>query len=145
MWKLLVMNKELTLNDLKNLKKNNNKKIISLCHGAFDLMHMGHIKHLQNAKSESDILVVSLTADSYINKGPGRPVFNEKLRMESISALQCVDYVYISHCKTAIESIEALKPDFYVKGSDYINPEDDLSGNINKEISAVKKFGGNIK
>jgi len=139
------MNKELTLNDLKNLKKNNNKKIISLCHGAFDLMHMGHIKHLQNAKSESDILVVSLTADSYINKGPGRPVFNEKLRMESISALQCVDYVYISHCKTAIESIEALKPDFYVKGSDYINPEDDLSGNINKEISAVKKFGGNIK
>ena len=67
----------------KLLKKQKDKgKKIVLCHGVFDLLHIGHIKHFKEAKEFGDILVVSLTPDKYINKGPGRPAFNERLRLE---------------------------------------------------------------
>lgn len=125
---------------IRSLLKN---KVI-LCHGTFDLMHTGHIKHLQKAKSLGDILVVSLTADGYVSKGPGRPVFNHHLRAESIAALECVDYVYISHTATALDSINIVRPSLYVKGSDYKNLNDDITENIQKELNLVEKHGGNI-
>ena len=74
-------------------KKNKN---IALCHGVFDLLHPGHISHLNQAKKLADILVVSLTPDRYVNKGPSRPAFTEKLRAETISSLEVVDYVVIN-------------------------------------------------
>ena len=66
------------------------------CHGVFDLLHVGHIRHFEKAKEMGDVLVVTTTPDKYVNKGPGRPAFNEKHRMEAIAALDVVDYVAIN-------------------------------------------------
>jgi cytidyltransferase-like protein len=78
---------------------------------------MGHIRYLQRAKKEGDILFVSVTADKYVNKGPGRPVFNQQIRAENLAALECVDYVLISNDMTSIPVIENLKPTIYAKFS----------------------------
>ena len=94
-----------------------------LCHGVFDLLHIGHIKHFKEAKNLGDILVVTLTPDRYVNKGPGRPAFNEKLRLEAIAALDVVDFVALNTSHTAVVPIQKLKPNFYCKGSDYKKKE----------------------
>ena len=101
-----------------NFYRRKNKKIV-LCHGTFDLLHIGHIRHLERAKLLGDILVVSITADQFVNKGPNRPLFNEQLRSEAIAALGFVDFVTINNNPISVQVIEALKPHFYVKGSDY--------------------------
>ena len=105
------------------------KKIV-LCHGVFDLLHVGHIRHFEHAKKLGDILVVTLTADRYVNKGPHRPAFPEDLRAESLAALDCVDYVAINRWPLATEPIERLRPHVYVKGSDYRDQDDDRTGGI---------------
>lgn len=87
-------------------------KTVSLCHGTFDLLHIGHIRHLQAGARQADALLVSVTADAYVNKGPGRPVFNEFLRAENIAALACVDQVAINHAVTAVNVLDAVKPDW---------------------------------
>ncbi len=133
------------ISELNDLLAKQTKKIHVLCHGVFDLLHIGHIKYFEEAKSMGDILVVTLTPDVFVNKGVGRPVFNQKLRAEAISALECVDYIAINEWPTAIETIEKLKPDLYVKGPDYKNPSDDISGNIKLEQEAVEKIGGKIR
>jgi rfaE bifunctional protein nucleotidyltransferase chain/domain len=117
---------------------------VALCHGVFDLLHPGHMQHLRVAKSLVDVLIVSVTADLYVNKGPGRPVFSHDVRAQSLAALQDVDYVTICEKPTAIELLENLKPNFYVKGSDYRNAKDDVTGMITKEMSTVEKYGGQI-
>lgn len=119
-------------------------KTVALCHGCFDLMHLGHIKHFEAASEAADALVVTLTPDHLVNKGPGRPVFNQEMRAESISALECVSFVAINEWPTAIEMLELVKPTYYVKGSDYRNYEEDLTGNIQKEVDAVRSVGGDI-
>ncbi|NOX75099.1 MAG: adenylyltransferase/cytidyltransferase family protein [Gammaproteobacteria bacterium] len=117
---------------------------IVLCHGTYDLLHVGHIKHLQAARKLGDRLLVTLTADPFVNKGPDRPVFTEALRAESIAALECVDGVAINSQETAVNVIEALRPHVYVKGSDYIRAQDDVTGNIRREQEAVEAAGGRI-
>ena len=117
-------------------------KTIVLCHGTFDLMHVGHVRHLQKAAEEGDVLFVTLTADAFVSKGPGRPVFNEQLRAENMAALGCVGYVALVHDVTAIPAIRAVKPHIYAKGSDYQKPSDDLTGNITRERDAVEEVGG---
>jgi rfaE bifunctional protein kinase chain/domain/rfaE bifunctional protein nucleotidyltransferase chain/domain len=117
-------------------------KTVAQCHGCFDLMHPGHIKHFESASKAADILVVTVTPDRFVNKGPGRPVFGEALRMESIAALECVDYVALNEWPTAIETIRLVRPDFYVKGPDYRDRDQDLTGNIRKEEDAVAEVGG---
>src|SRR5438309_12087376 len=91
---------------------------VVLCHGVFDLLHPGHIRHFEAARREGDLLVVTVTPDRFVNKGPGRPVFNQRLRAESVAALVPVDHVAITDSPTAVEAIHALRPDVYVKGSD---------------------------
>lgn len=118
------------------------KRIIQ-CHGVFDLVHPGHIRHLEAAKREGDVLVVTVTPDEYVNKGPGRPVFNQDLRVETLAALQCVDYVAINKWPKAIETIHLLKPDVYVKGGEFANRED-ITGNIREEEEAILSVGGRI-
>ena len=78
------MKKNLSIKDLKQLKKKSlkSKKKIVLCHGVFDLIHIGHLKHFNTAKKFGDILVVSITSDSNVKKGPGRPIFSEKISTE---------------------------------------------------------------
>lgn len=118
-----------------------NKKVVH-CHGVFDLLHPGHIKHFEVAKKKGDILIITITQDMHVNKGPGRPIFNQQLRAETIAAIECVDYVAINEWPTAVETIKRLKPNFYVKGSDYAKKEEDITGKIYDEEEAVKSVGG---
>ncbi|MBI3315826.1 MAG: adenylyltransferase/cytidyltransferase family protein [Candidatus Omnitrophica bacterium] len=119
-------------------------KSVVLCHGVFDLMHAGHIRHLQKAKEQGDLLFVSITADEHVNKGPGRPVFSDSLRAEMLSALACVDFVAVNHAPTALNVIQAVRPAVYAKGNDYKSFKDDLTGNILHEKNAVLRHGGRI-
>ncbi|MBM4442374.1 MAG: adenylyltransferase/cytidyltransferase family protein [Candidatus Rokubacteria bacterium] len=114
------------------------------CHGVFDLIHPGHIRHLQAARREGDVLIVTLTPDHFVNKGPGRPAFTQQFRAELIAAMECVDYVAVNAWPTAVETIRLLKPDVYVKGSDYATREDDVTGKIYEEEQAVVAAGGRI-
>jgi rfaE bifunctional protein kinase chain/domain/rfaE bifunctional protein nucleotidyltransferase chain/domain len=129
--------------ELAALKQSNNKKVVQ-CHGVFDLLHIGHIKHLQHAKNFGDILVISITADRFVNKGPGRPYFSEYLRAEALASLSCVDYVVINHHPTAIEAIKTIKPDLYIKGIEYQDASSDITGKISDEEEAVKSVGGEL-
>ncbi len=117
---------------------------VVLCHGVFDLLHPGHLRHLRQARGEGDVLMVTLTADRFVSKGPGRPVFTEVLRAESLAALACVDHVAIHHGGTAVEIIDRVRPDVYVKGPDYKKEETDITGNIARERQAVEAHGGRI-
>ena len=119
-------------------------KVVSHCHGTFDLMHLGHIKHFESAKKIADVLVVTITQDQYVNKGPGRPVFSEILRAEAVASLQCVDYVAINQWPNAVETIKLIKPNFYVKGGEYRSGLEDTNRGIFKENEAVKSVGGQI-
>ena len=119
------------------------KKIVH-CHGVFDLLHIGHIRHFEQAKMLGDVLVVTVTQDKHVNKGPHRPAFPENLRAESIAALDCVDYVAINNWPTSVETIKLLKPDVYAKGSDYRDARKDYTGKITDEEAAVKSVGGEI-
>ena len=107
-------------------------------------MHPGHLRHLAKAKELVDVLVVSITADKFVNKGPGRPAFNENLRAEALANLVSVDFVLITPYPTAIETIELIKPNFYIKGNDYVQEKKDLTGNITLEKNAVESFGGKL-
>lgn len=119
-------------------------KTIVHCHGVFDLLHIGHIRYFNAAATMGDVLVVTLTEDRFVNKGPGRPAFSEDLRAEAIANLACVDFVAINSWPTAIETLHLLKPNFYVKGSDYRDASRDLTGNILLEAEAVRSVGGEI-
>ncbi|NOS76783.1 MAG: adenylyltransferase/cytidyltransferase family protein [Nitrospira sp.] len=119
-------------------------KRVVLCHGTFDLMHTGHIRYLQRAKQEGDVLFVTVTGDAFVNKGPGRPVFSEHLRAENLAALACVDGVAINHAVAAVEALHDIRPNIYAKGSDYRSHGDDVTGNIAREQAAVEAHGGHI-
>jgi len=126
------------------LAKSRRGRTVIQCHGVFDLMHIGHIRHFQEARKLGDILVVTVTPDRYVNKGPHRPVFTEALRAEAIASLDCVDYVAVNKWPTAVEALNLLKPDFYAKGSDYRNAESDHTGGITRERLAVEAGGGKL-
>jgi rfaE bifunctional protein nucleotidyltransferase chain/domain len=117
---------------------------VVLAHGVFDLVHMGHVRHLEAAHREGDVLIVTVTADDFVNKGPGRPIFPELMRAEMLGALEYVDWVGVNHSPSAENVLDAVKPDIYVKGSDYENPDDDISGQIVEEKNAVEKHGGRL-
>src|SRR6202012_1273639 len=106
--------------------RSSGKKVVQ-AHGTFDLLHVGHVRHLEAARELGDILVVTLTADRFVNKGPGRPVFGEALRAEMLANLQYVDWVGINDSPDAIPALESLRPDIYVKGSDYQDPQGDVT------------------
>ncbi|MFZ5644533.1 MAG: PfkB family carbohydrate kinase [Bacillota bacterium] len=114
------------------------------CHGVFDLLHPGHIAHLEEARSLGDVLVVSITTASHVNKGPGRPYFSDELRMKSLAALACVDYVLLSEFPTALEIMDVIQPDIYVKGREYAEDSNDVTGNIASEVEKVRSYGGDI-
>ena len=127
---------------VSNYKKN--KKTVVMCHGAFDVLHYGHIAHFEEAKKLGDVLIVSVTSDNFINKGPNRPFFKQDIRLKTIASLQLVDYVVISDSDVAISNILSIKPNIYCKGPDYQNNKDDITGNIKREINAIKKVKGVI-
>lgn len=104
-----------------------------LCHGCFDIFHIGHLYHLIKAKEYGDYLVVSITADRYINKGPGRPAFKQKDRKKLLSHIDIVDKVVISESSNAISVLETVSPDFFIKGSDY-RDADSLNFSLEKNF-----------
>jgi rfaE bifunctional protein nucleotidyltransferase chain/domain len=114
------------------------------CHGVFDLLHAGHLRYFEEAKALGDVLVVTLTTDRFVNKGPHRPAFPEQLRAEVVAGLECVDFVAINPHPTAVEAIALIRPDFYVKGPDYADMSKDVTGKINDEERAVVAVGGRI-
>lgn len=120
------------------------KKIIGMCHGVFDLLHLGHFRHFEEAKKKVDILIVSVTEDRFVNKGPGRPVFNHLERAECLASLKLVDYVVISNEASAVKVIKSIKPDIYFKGPDYKNNKEDITGKIIKEKKVLKSNNGKI-
>lgn len=120
------------------------KESVVLCHGVFDVLHIGHIKYLEAAKKHGNWLVVSITSDKHVNKGPGRPYFNEKLRKEMLLNLKIVDHVLINDYPSAVPIINQIKPSFYIKGSDYKDLEKDVTGKIYQEIEAVESHGGQV-
>jgi len=119
-------------------------KTIVQCHGVFDIVHLGHIRHFNLAKKEGDVLVVTLTRDKYVKRGPGRPIFNESLRAETLASLDVTDYVCVVDSPTATDFIRAVKPDVYAKGSEYKARDKDVTGKIYEEEDAVKSVGGRI-
>jgi len=119
-------------------------KTVVQAHGTFDLLHVGHVKHLEAARHLGDVLVVTITADRYVNKGPGRPVFPEDLRAEMLAALEYVDWVAINPSPDAVSAIKTIGPNVYVKGQDYQNPDGDITGKIISEREAVEEHGGRI-
>jgi rfaE bifunctional protein nucleotidyltransferase chain/domain len=119
------------------------RKIVH-CHGVFDLVHPGHIVHFKEARKHGDLLVVTVTPDRWVNKGPGHPLFSEQLRLESLAALALVDYVALNEWPTATKAIKLLRPHFYVKGHDYADHKADLTGKIDEEEAAIRSVGGRL-
>ena len=111
-----------------------------LCHGCFDLMHPGHIKYFQAASRMGDILMVTVTPDRFIDKGAGRPVFDETLRCACIAALECVDFVSINAWPTAEETLRLLRPHVYVKGQEFKDLQD-KTGKIQRESEVAREIG----
>jgi rfaE bifunctional protein nucleotidyltransferase chain/domain len=131
------------LEDICRTLRAEGKRIVQ-CHGVFDLMHPGHVRHFESARAQGDLLVVTVTPDRFVNKGPGRPVFNERLRSESVAALGSVSYAAITESPSAEDVIRLLRPSVYVKGSDYADAKDDLTGKIADERRAVEEVGGRV-
>ncbi len=119
-------------------------KRVVLCHGCYDLIHPGHLKHLTAAKKEGDVLVVALKSDRHVNKGPGRPVFSHDARAEFLSALACVDVVAVSDHPTAAPVILALRPDVFAKGGKHAAEESNAASPVAEEKRAVEAVGGRL-
>lgn len=118
------------------------KQSVIMCHGTFDLVHPGHVRHLMYAKSKADILVVSLTCDAHVSKANYRPFVPQELRAMNLAALEVTDYVIIDENPTPIENIKFLQPDYFAKGYEYfdgaIRPE------TREEIEALSSYGGEM-
>src|SRR5690242_3644901 len=99
------------------------KRIVH-CHGVFGLLHIGHIRHFEAARRFGDVLVVTLALEIWVNKCPHRPASTEKLRSKTLASLECVDFVAVNRWPMAIETIKLLRPDFFVKGSEYRDAPD---------------------
>lgn len=138
-----ILNSSKELQSILETIRSQNKRI-TLCHGVFDLLHPGHLEHFSQAAGVGDVLVVSVTSDRHVNKGPGRPVFDLKTRMLALSRIVGIDFVISSDSSNAIANIEQIKPDFYVKGAEYENSSKDLTGMIEREREAVEKHGGKL-
>lgn len=137
--KKIIINEKYTQNYFRQIKQ---KKKIVLCHGSFDVVHPGHIKHFEECKKFGDILVVSITADKFIKKGIHNPYFNQETRLDFLKQLKIIDYCFIVNEATGVPAIELVKPHYYCKGMEYKKLKDK---NLFKEIKALKKNRGKIK
>ena len=111
-----------------------------MVHGVFDVLHVGHIKYFKEAKMNCDKLIASVTVDRYVNKSPGKPIFDIQSRIEVLKSLKYFDKVVESKENTAVTNINKFKPDLYFKGRDYKNLVN-KNKNLKEEINAVKNNG----
>ncbi len=112
---------------------------VVLAHGVFDVVHCGHVRYLQAARALGDVLVVTVTPDRFVSKGPGRPVFPAEVRAEVLAALACVSFVAVNRWPTAVEVIRLLRPHVYAKGADAAGSE-----RLEEERRAVEECGGRV-
>ncbi|SEP60495.1 rfaE bifunctional protein, domain II [Lachnospiraceae bacterium NE2001] len=120
-------------------------KVVVMCHGVYDLLHYGHLAHLKEAKGYGDVLVVSVTSEPFVNKGPDRPYFDDRQRTEFLASIEYVDYVMLSNESTAITNIRSVKPDIFVKGQEFQSGKDGITGQIEFEIEEVERLGGTVR
>lgn len=127
---------------IERLKKSG--KTVGLCHGGFDLLHPGHVKHFESAKKLCDVLFVSVTSDRFVScrKGSGRPIFTDRLRAYLAASVRFVDYAVITDFQKAMEILKQLKPTYYIKGPDFINKN---TPGIIAEREAIKDVEGEMK
>ena len=142
----MKMTKILKISEINKLSKKikKEKKKIVLCHGVFDLVHLGHINYFKSSKYFGDILVVSVTKGRFVNKGFNRPYNSDEDRVNFLTSLNTIDYVVLNDKPTSVNIIKLLKPDFYAKGPDYKNIKKDITGEIKNEIKAVKSIKGKV-
>ena len=137
-----ITDKIKTPESLVNILREKNGKKIAMCHGVFDIVHPGHIRHLIYAKQQGEILIASCTADKHIEKGEDKPYIPEELRARNLAALEMVDYVMIDHNKTPIENLLLIRPDVFIKGFEYT--KDGIHPKTKTEIDAVSSYGGRV-
>jgi len=117
-------------------------KAAIMCHGVFDVVHPGHLRHMLFAKSKAEILIVSLTRDAHIEKGRFRPHVPQELRALNLAAFEMVDHVIIDENRTPLANIEVIKPDFFAKGYEYV--ADGLPPKTHEEMNLVQSYGGEM-
>ena len=115
------------------------KKIL-MCHGVFDLVHPGHIRHLQYCKKHCDYLVVSITTDKHVLKSDFRPYVPEKLRALNLAAIELIDFVLIDKESKPLKNLKFIKPDIYGKGYEYVDGK--INPKTQEEIDVIKSYGG---
>jgi rfaE bifunctional protein nucleotidyltransferase chain/domain len=99
-------------------------RTVGLCHGCFDILHIGHVRHLTAAKEQCDLLFVSITGDRFINKGPDRPIIPQEERAEVLGSLRVVDGVLINQAPSSVGLLTLLRPNYYFKGQEYVDLDD---------------------
>jgi D-glycero-beta-D-manno-heptose 1-phosphate adenylyltransferase len=131
------MNKVRALNELKTILQFRNEKRVVFANGCFDVLHVGHVRYLQEARALGDLLIVGLNSDDSVRrlKGEGRPVLNQEARARLLDAMECVDYIIIFEDDTVDRLLVELKPDFHCKGSDY-------TPDTVPEKETVRQYGG---
>ena len=117
-------------------------RTVIMCHGTFDLVHPGHIRHLIYAKSKADLLVVSVTCDAHITKASYRPFVPQELRAMNLAALEVVDYVIVDDYPTPVENIRFLQPDLFAKGYEY--SRQGIHPKTREELAALEAYGGEL-
>jgi len=123
-------------------KRINKKFKIGLAHGVFDILHIGHIEYFKKAKTYCDKLLVSVTEDKFVNKGPNRPAFKISERVKMLKSIKYIDQVIVSKKPTSVDIIKRFKPDIYIKGKDYEDLVLNPNKNLKLEMDAIKKSNG---
>jgi len=135
--------KILAVDELRAAREEHRRQgdVVVQCHGCFDIVHPGHIRYLQFAKEQGDVLIVSVSSDRTVGKGVNRPYINEELRLENLAALEIVDYVCLDDHDWAGPILEVIQPDVYVKGKEY---ETSADPRFLKERALVEQYGGSV-
>ncbi len=132
-----------SLQELSSQYRQQGKKIVH-CHGIFDLLHIGHIRYFEQARQMGDVLLVTVIPDDFLSKGPQRPAFSETLRAEAVASLQCVDHVAINRWESAEETLRLIRPDVFVKGSEFTQNEKDRIDKIALEAKVAEEVGAKL-
>ena len=120
------------------------EKIIGLCHGCFDLLHIGHLRHFESASKKCDFLFISVTPDQFVNKGPNRPVITENDRLLMISKLNFIDFVFLNNSISAQVLLNDFLPNIFFKGIEYKNNPELINPNFLLEKEVLLKNGGEM-
>lgn len=119
-------------------------RTVAQCHGCFDILHVGHLRHFEAARGLADVLVVTVTPDEFVSKGPGRPVFSGQQRAELLAGLVTIDLVALNRWPSAVETIRLVRPDIFIKGQEYETRAMQVNPNFIAEARAVEESGGRI-